>query len=60
MVLALVIFGICLMWIYGLFFASKEVVNLVGDEQWQQKSENLCHSATLERESLIDLRVVDE
>ena len=59
-ILALVIFGICLMWIYGLFFASKEVVNRVADEQWQQKSENLCHIAKLERESLIDLRLVDD
>lgn len=48
------------MWIYALFFASKEVVNKVADEQWRRDSDELCLSAKKQRESLIDLRLVSE
>jgi hypothetical protein len=58
--LSIIIFGICLMWIYGLFFASKEVVNRVADEQWRRNSDEFCLIAKHQRESLIDLRLVDE
>lgn len=59
-ILSIVVFGICLMWIYGLFFASKEVVNRVGDEQWRHKSDEFCLRAKKQRELLIDLRLVGE
>lgn len=59
-VLALVISGISLMWVYGLFFASKEVVNRVVDEQWRQRSEEICLAARHQREALVDLRLVGE
>lgn len=58
--LAFIIFGIALMWIYGLFFASKEVVNRVVDEEWRQQSEAICVDAKRQREELIDLRLVGE
>ena len=48
------------MWIYALFFASKEVVNKVADEQWRRDSDAICLSAKRQRESLIDLRLVSE
>lgn len=48
------------MWIYALFFASKEVVNRVEDEQWRHQSDEICLVAKHERESLIDLRLVGE
>ncbi len=48
------------MWIYALFFASKEVVNKVADEQWRRDSDEICLSAKRQRESLIDLRLVSE
>lgn len=48
------------MWIYALFFASKEVVNRVADEQWRRNSDEICRVAKRQRESLIDLRLVSE
>lgn len=59
-VLTTVIFAICVMWVYGLFFASKDVVNRVADEQWRQKSDDICLAARRQREALIDLRLVGE
>ncbi len=59
-ILSIVIFGICVMWIYGLFFASKEVVNRVDDEHWRVQSEEICQIAEHERELLIDLRLVGQ
>ncbi len=58
--LSIIILGICAMWIYALFFASKEVVNRVSDEQWRQSSDEICIAAQKQRESLIDLRLVSE
>lgn len=58
--LSIIIFGLCLMWIYALFFASKEVVNRVADEEWRQKSDEFCLYAKKQRELLIDLRLVNE
>lgn len=59
-ILSIIVFGIGVMWIYGLFFASKEVVNRVADEQWRQKSDEFCLHAEKQRELLIDLRLVGE
>lgn len=59
-VLSIIIAGICLMWIYALFFASKEAVNKVADEQWRQNSDEICLSAKKQRDLLIDLRLVNE
>lgn len=59
-VLTIVIFGICMMWVYGLFFASKDVVNRVADEQWRRKSDEICLAAKRQRNALIDLRLVGQ
>lgn len=48
------------MWIYALFFASKEVINRVADEKWRQKSDDYCRYAKEQRELLIDMRLVGE
>ncbi|MHB1130091.1 MAG: hypothetical protein ACYC06_08605 [Ilumatobacteraceae bacterium] len=58
--LVLVILGITLMWIYGLFFASRDVVNRVADEHWREQSEAICLAAKQQREALIDLRLVGQ
>ena len=52
--------GIVAMWIYALFFASKESVNRIGDRTWQKQAESICASADRERADLADLRRVDE
>jgi hypothetical protein len=57
--LILVSAGIAAMWIYALFFASKESVNKIGDRQWQAFAENTCARAEVERQQLADLRRVD-
>ncbi|MEO5973595.1 MAG: hypothetical protein ABIQ38_00105 [Ilumatobacteraceae bacterium] len=59
-ILSLIIFAICLMWIYALFFASKEVVNRVADDKWRRSSDEICLAAKKKRELLIDLRLVSE
>lgn len=59
-VLTIVILAISLMWIYGLFFASKEAVNQISDEQWRLQSNDLCLAAERQREALIDLRLVGD
>lgn len=59
-ILTAVVLGIGLMWIYGLFFASKNVVNRVADEQWREQSDEICLAAKRQREALVDLRLVDE
>lgn len=48
------------MWVYALFFASKEAINKIGDEQWSQRAEVRCAQAKRERMALIDLRRIDE
>lgn len=48
------------MWVYGLFFASKESVNGVADKQWRQRSEEICLAAKQQRQELIDLRLIGE
>jgi hypothetical protein len=48
------------MWVYGLFFASKESINKIGDEAWKVKSEKICAVSEKERLALIDLRKVKD
>jgi hypothetical protein len=56
---AVVILGFAAFWIWALFFASKEVVNRIGDRAWAERAENLCTEANQARETLADYRVVD-
>lgn len=48
------------MWIYALFFASKESINKIGDETWKATAEKICAISERERLSLIDLRKVKD
>ena len=48
------------MWVYGLFFASKESINKIGDEAWKVESEKICSVSEKERLALIDLRKVKD
>lgn len=48
--------GIAVMWVYAFGFASKESVNRIGDETWQQYAEKRCAAAERERIELADMR----
>ena len=51
---------IAAMWIYGLFFASKEAVNKFADRQWAQDAQARCLIAEQQRLDLADYRLVDD
>lgn len=59
-VIAVVMSAILAMWVYGLFFASKETVNSVNDSDWKRKSEAICSSAKEERIKLVDFSLVKD
>lgn len=46
-------------WIWALFFASKESINKIGDATWQERGQQICAAAKVERLQLEDLRRVD-
>lgn len=52
--------AIAAMWVYAFFFASKESVNRIGDNGWQQYAEQRCAEAELERIELADMRKVND
>lgn len=52
--------SIAAMWVYGLFFASKESVNRIEDRQWAARAQAICEQARAERLALSDLRRLDE
>ena len=47
--LTVVIASICAMWIYGLFFASKQAVNKFDDRLWAEKAQSRCLIAEQQR-----------
>lgn len=47
------------MWVYGLFFASKQVVNKFEDTQWAVRAQARCLIAEQQRIELADYRLVD-
>lgn len=57
--LVVVIALITSMWIYGLFFASKQVVNKFEDTQWAVRAQARCLIAEQQRIELADYRLVD-
>ena len=59
-ILALVCSAIAAMWIYALFFASKEAVNKIGDIDWTQRAERRCLEAERQREALADYRLISD
>ena len=58
--LTVVIALICAMWIYGLFFASKQAVNKFDDRLWAEKAQSRCLIAEQQRIELADYRIVDD
>lgn len=48
------------MWIYALFFASKEVANEISDQAWTARAELICQDAAKERIALADFRPLTE
>lgn len=48
------------MWIYGLFFASKESINKFNDRQWAQNAQARCLIAAQQRLDFADYRLVDD
>lgn len=48
------------MWVYALFFASKEAVNQIGDRTWMARAETICNRVAVERKSLADYRMLTE
>jgi len=51
--------GLAAFWVYALFFASKQGVNVLEDKAWTVRAEEICKNANLERDKLIDLRRID-
>ena len=58
--IALAIVLLLMMWIYALFFASKEVANEIGDQAWTERAEIICQDAADERIALADFRPLNE
>lgn len=58
--LAVVFTLIGAMWVYALFFASKEVVNEINDRAWTERAEIICKSAATERIALADFRPITD
>ncbi len=48
------------MWVYALFFASKEAVNKIGDEEWTARADARCLVAKNERLALADYRMITD
>ena len=48
------------MWVYALFFASKEVVNEINDQAWTERAEIICKEAATERIALADFRPITD
>lgn len=59
-ILALICAAIGVMWVYALFFASKEAVNKIGDTAWTQRAEQRCAEAEKQREALADFRLITD
>ncbi len=48
------------MWVYALFFASKEVVNEITDRAWTERAEMICKDAATKRIALADFRPITD
>lgn len=46
-------------WIWALFFASKESINGIGEDDWSDRAQAICEAADVERQDLADFREVD-
>ena len=59
-ILSLVVALICAMWVYGLFFASKQAVNRFEDQDWARNAQARCLVSEHQRIALADYRIVDD
>lgn len=57
--LGIVMSLIVVMWVYGLFFASKESVNKFGDEEWAARAQARCETTKQRLRGLADMRRLD-
>jgi len=48
------------MWVYALFFASKEVVNEIADRAWTEQAEIICKDAAIDRIAFADFRPITD
>lgn len=58
--LATTVVLIVVMWVYALFFASKDSINKFGDRDWAATAQARCLIAREERKQLSDYRIVNE
>lgn len=58
--LSITIALIVVMWVYGLFFASKQAVNKFDDRNWAIKAQARCLIAEVDRKALADYRIVND
>ena len=47
-------------WIWALFFASKESINGIGEDDWTDRAQAICEDAEARRQDLADFREVDD
>ena len=47
-------------WIWALFFASKESINGIGEDDWSDRAQAVCEAADGQRQDLADFREVDD
>jgi len=47
-------------WIWALFFASKEPINGIGEDDWTDRAQAICEDADARRQDLADFREVDD
>lgn len=59
-ILVAVSLGIAALWVYALFFASKEAVGRVDDRAWAERGEAICRTANDARAELADTRRIEE
>lgn len=48
------------MWVYAFFFASRESINKIYDDEWTARSQARCEQSAQERTDLADLTRIDE
>lgn len=60
LILASICLAIAVMWVYALFFASKEAVNKIGDSDWTTRADLRCAQARADRLALADYRRIDD
>lgn len=58
--LGLIISLIIVMWVYALFFASKQSINKFDDRDWASRAQARCLVARQERDLLADYRIVGQ